>query len=73
MEIGCKVEIWIDHNPGKKFQGIIRGFDEWMNLVLDQTEEIDVKKGNVQRLGRIVLKGDTISVVHLLRKEDMIK
>lgn len=42
------MEIWIDHNPGKKFQGIIGGFDEWMNLVLDQCDEISVKKGTVE-------------------------
>ena len=73
MDRGYKVEIWIDHNPGKKFQGIIRGFDEWMNLVLDQADEIDVKKGLVVRIGRIVLKGDTISVVHLLKNEELNK
>lgn len=70
MERGVRVEIWIEHNPNKKFQGIVRGFDEWMNLVLDQTEEIDVKKGKVEKRGRILLKGDTLAVIHLLRKED---
>jgi small nuclear ribonucleoprotein E len=70
MERGTKVEIWVEHNPNIKFQGIIRGFDEWMNLVLDQTEEIHVKKGRVDKIGRIVLKGDNLAVIHVLRSED---
>ena len=44
MERGTKIEIWIKNNKDKKIQGIIRGFDEWMNLVLDQSIEINSKK-----------------------------
>lgn len=40
-----------------------------MNLVLDQSDEIQVKKGIVNRLGRILLKGDSIAVIHLLEVE----
>ena len=49
-----------------KFHGIIKGFDEWMNLVLDQAVEINEKKSTRIELGRILLKGDTICLVHIL-------
>lgn len=42
-----------------------------MNLTLENTEEINIKKGTVEKLGKIVLKGDSVAVVHLLRKEDL--
>lgn len=71
MEKGITVEIWTEHNENLWFQGVIIGFDEWMNLTLDNAKEINIKKGTVEPLGRIILKGDTLSVVHLLRKEDL--
>lgn len=70
MERNLTVEIWTEHNPNLKFQGKIIGFDEWMNLTLDHTQEINVKKGTVTDIGKIILKGDVISVVHLLAPEN---
>lgn len=47
MEKRTKVEIWTEHNPNIRFQGIILGFDEWMNLTIEDTQEINIKKGTV--------------------------
>jgi hypothetical protein len=44
-------------------QGRIVGFDEYMNLVLDDAEEIDVKSKARKSIGRILLKGDTITLM----------
>ena len=66
MEQKVKVEIWITNNKNTKFTGIIRGFDEWMNFVLDQAVEINIKQNKMIPLGRILLKGDTICLIHLL-------
>ena len=38
-----------------------------MNTVLDEAEEVYVKKGNRRRLGRIILKGDNISLICNIR------
>lgn len=40
-----------------------QGFDEYMNLVLDAAEEVDMKKGGRKALGRILLKGDNITLM----------
>ena len=34
-----------------------------MNLVLDAAEEVDMKKGSRKALGRILLKGDNITLM----------
>uniref|UniRef100_A0A8D3E5L6 Small nuclear ribonucleoprotein E n=1 Tax=Scophthalmus maximus TaxID=52904 RepID=A0A8D3E5L6_SCOMX len=42
---------------------IIAGFDEYMNLVLDDAEEVHMKTKNRKPLGRIMLKGDNITLL----------
>ncbi|KAF9612939.1 hypothetical protein IFM89_004355 [Coptis chinensis] len=39
------------------------GFDEYMNLVLDDAEEVNIKKKTRSSLGRILLKGDNITLM----------
>jgi len=46
-----------------RIEGVIMGFDEYMNLVLDQAEEVSRKKGTRKAVGRILLKGDNIALM----------
>ncbi|KAF3975069.1 hypothetical protein CMV_001641 [Castanea mollissima] len=46
-----------------RIEGRIIGFDEYMNLVLDDAEEVNVKKKSRKSLGRILLKGDNITLM----------
>lgn len=39
------------------------GFDEYMNLVLDDAEEYNTKSKNRKTMGRIMLKGDNITLI----------
>ena len=41
----------------------LQGFDEYMNLVLDDAEELSIKKKTRKALGRILLKGDNITLM----------
>jgi small nuclear ribonucleoprotein E len=61
-----KVQIWLYEQPEIKFEGKIIGFDEYMNLVLDDCEEYNAKKGTRSMIGRIMLKGDNISLVRAI-------
>lgn len=45
----------------------VQGFDEYMNLVLDDAYEVYVKKKTRKQLGRILLKGDTITLMQPLK------
>uniref|UniRef100_A0A8C3VG71 Small nuclear ribonucleoprotein E n=2 Tax=Passeriformes TaxID=9126 RepID=A0A8C3VG71_CATUS len=42
---------------------LLQGFDEYMNLVLDDAEEIHSKTKSRKQLGRIMLKGDNITLL----------
>ena len=62
-----KVEIWLFENDETVFQGIIYGFDEYMNMVLYEAEEINKKKGTKISHGKIMLKGDNITLVRAIQ------
>lgn len=57
-----RVIMWLFENTSLKIEGIIIGFDEYMNMVLD--DAVEIQKDDTRRpIGRIMLKGDTISVI----------
>lgn len=64
------VTFWLFEQVGTRIRGKISGFDEFMNVVIEEAVEIpvDVKTGVEQiekskRLGRILLKGDNITLI----------
>ncbi|XP_058463754.1 probable small nuclear ribonucleoprotein E [Malaya genurostris] len=58
-----RVQVWLYENTHLRIEGHIVGFDEYMNLVLDEAEEYNIKKQNRRQLGRIMLKGDNITLI----------
>lgn len=46
-----------------RIEGIILGFDEYMNIVLDEAEEVYLKKDTRKKVGKILLKGDNITLI----------
>jgi len=46
-----------------KLEGQIIGFDEYMNMTLDDAVEVDTKTGKKSEIGRILLKGDAITLL----------
>jgi small nuclear ribonucleoprotein E len=57
-------------------EGIIIGFDEYMNIVLDDAIEIYTSKSQQKRIqvGRCLLKGDAITLIQyvpLFRKREL--
>mmetsp|Transcript_5137 Transcript_5137/g.15013 ORF Transcript_5137/g.15013 Transcript_5137/m.15013 type:complete len:89 (+) Transcript_5137:66-332(+) len=58
-----RVQIWLYENTELRIEGKIVGFDEYMNLVLDEAEELLMKKKERKPLGRILLKGDSITLM----------
>ncbi|KAG0343003.1 hypothetical protein BG000_010140 [Podila horticola] len=57
------VQIWLYEQVETRIEGQIIGFDEFMNLVLEDAHEVNVKKGTRKSVGRILLKGDNITLI----------
>ncbi|KAH8553543.1 small nuclear ribonucleoprotein E [Umbelopsis sp. PMI_123] len=58
-----KVQIWLYDQLDNRIEGRIIGFDEFMNLVLDEAVEINNKNQTRKEIGRILLKGDNITLI----------
>eukprot|EP00922_Rhytidocystis_sp_ex-Travisia-forbesii_P020451 GHVS01030086.1.p1 GENE.GHVS01030086.1~~GHVS01030086.1.p1 ORF type:complete len:124 (+),score=24.56 GHVS01030086.1:121-492(+) len=58
-----RVQIWLFEQTDMRLEGQIVGFDEYMNMVLDTAEEVMVKKKTRTKLGRILVKGDNITLI----------
>ncbi|KAF8441840.1 hypothetical protein BGX38DRAFT_1068394, partial [Terfezia claveryi] len=61
------VQIWLYEQLQIRIEGKIRGFDEFMNLVIDDAMEVKLatkEEGEKRReLGQILLKGDNVSLI----------
>jgi small nuclear ribonucleoprotein E len=58
-----RISIWLYESADLRIEGRIIGFDEYMNLVLDDAEEVSVKRKTRKAVGRILLKGDNITLM----------
>merc|ERR1712110_599736 len=58
-----RIQVWLYENVNLRIEGVITGFDEYMNLVLDDASEVHTKRHTEKQLGRIMLKGDNITLI----------
>eukprot|EP01038_Epipyxis_sp_PR26KG_P005392 gene5392-7475_t len=58
-----RIQIWLYENVSMKIEGVIVGFDEYMNIVLDDATEVNTKTDTEKPIGRILLKGDCITLI----------
>lgn len=64
-----RIVVWLYDQPDMQVEGRIIGFDEYMNLVLDEAEELSVKRKTRKSLGRILLKGDNITLMQTVGRQ----
>ncbi|TRY51958.1 Small nuclear ribonucleoprotein E [Cryptosporidium tyzzeri] len=60
-----RVQIWLYDHKNLVLEGVIQGFDEYMNIVLDQASEVYTKK-EVRKetsVGQLLLRGENISLI----------
>jgi small nuclear ribonucleoprotein E len=58
-----RIQVWLYEQTNMRIEGCIIGFDEYMNLVLDEAEEVHMKTKIRKTIGRILLKGDNITLI----------
>jgi len=59
--LGCVVLVRL--RGGKLLRGILQGYDQHMNLVLEQAEELSNDNSSSKRLGVIVIRGDNVMMI----------
>lgn len=57
------VNIWLYEQTQTRIQGKIKGFDEFMNVVVEEAVELNLARDTKRSLGRILLKGDNITLI----------
>lgn len=67
MQIFFLILFAVKLNGNRHVTGVLRGFDQFMNIVLDGT--ID-EKGKVE-LGMVVIRGNSISTIEALEGVDL--
>jgi len=63
-----RVQIWLYDQTNLRIEGRIIGFDEYMNIVMDDAEEYNMKKNSRRPIGRIMLKGENVTLIMNLGK-----
>lgn len=63
LQSKVRIQVWLFEQTDLRIEGKIVGFDEYMNLVLDEAEELSMKRKTRKSLGRIMLKGDNITLI----------
>ena len=58
-----RIQMWLFDQKNLRIEGHVIGFDEYMNLVLDDAEEVHIKRGERKSVGRILIKGDNITLI----------
>merc|ERR1712121_440259 len=66
-----RISVWLYEQVNLRVEGCIVGFDEYMNLVLDEAEEVHLKTHARKSLGRIMLKGDNITLIQAVDPSSM--
>mmetsp|Transcript_13058 Transcript_13058/g.14946 ORF Transcript_13058/g.14946 Transcript_13058/m.14946 type:complete len:89 (-) Transcript_13058:894-1160(-) len=56
-----RVRLWLYEDTKLQIEGQIIGFDEYMNMTLE--DAVEIQNGKRTEVGRILLKGDSISLL----------
>lgn len=63
-----RIQIWLNENTKLRIEGTLIGFDEYMNLVLDDACEFNVRTNVRIPIGRILLKGENVTLIQVAKQ-----
>lgn len=61
LERNINKSVMLTLKDGRTLDGKLTGFDEYMNMILEDTEE--TKEDQVRRVGTVVLRGNNIVTI----------
>lgn len=64
----ARVEVWLFDNNDFRLEGKILGFDEYMNIVLDETYQHQIKTKTSKPLGKILIKGENVTLIRAVNE-----
>jgi len=59
--------LFVQLNGSRKVTGVLRGYDPFMNIVLDDTVE-EVSASERRNVGMVVIRGNSIVIMEALEK-----
>lgn len=59
-----RIQVWLYEQVNMRIEGCIIGFDEYMNLVLDDAEEIHSKTKSRKQLGKDIVGSTDFCLFH---------
>jgi len=68
-----RIQFWLYDKKDMRIEGVIVGFDEYMNVVLVDAEEVYKKTNKRVKVGRILLKGDNITLMQPVSAQQQTK
>lgn len=60
-----RIQVWLSENVKLRIEGLLIGFDEYMNLVLDDAHEFYLKTNTRKSIGKVLLKGENITLIQV--------
>lgn len=58
--------LFLNLQGNRKLSGVLRGFDIFLNLVLDEAQEESLEGGEKRKMGLIVIRGNSVSSIETL-------
>ncbi|EGG02339.1 ribonucleoprotein LSM domain-containing protein [Melampsora americana] len=58
--------LFLNLQGNRKLSGVLRGFDIFLNLVLDEAQEENLEGGEKRKMGLVVIRGNSVSSIETL-------
>lgn len=58
-----ETQVLVKLKGGRTVKGILKSYDQHLNLVLANAEEVDSKTGNSRPLGLLMVRGDNVVLI----------
>lgn len=59
-----RVRIWLVYDTKICVEGVLVGYDSFMNVVLSDASEVNLKEKTSTHFGKMLLRSDNVGVIH---------